>query len=56
MERPFGLVVRALCLAAGVACLWPAALTINLIGAAAVLILLVTNIRFGSPALNTAKT
>jgi TRAP transporter 4TM/12TM fusion protein len=50
MERPFGIIMRLLCLAAGVACLWPAALVINIAGVAAVVVLLVANIRFGAPA------
>lgn len=48
MERPFGIVMRVLCLAAGLACLWPAAFVINLCGVVAVIALLLWNIRFGA--------
>ena len=46
MEKPFGLVMRGLCLLAGLACLWPEALLANIIGAIAVIGLLVWNIKF----------
>ncbi len=45
MERPFGLIVRAFCVAAGLAALWPEALLVNIVGAVAVLALLVWNVR-----------
>ena len=47
MERPLALPVRLLALAAGVACLWPFALAVNIAGVAATLALLVVNLRFG---------
>ena len=50
MEHPFGIIMRILCLASGVACLWPAVLVINIAGVATVVVLLVANIRFGVPA------
>ena len=46
MEKPFGFVMRGLCLLAGLACLWPEALLANIIGALAVVGLLVWNIKF----------
>lgn len=46
MERPIGLILRALALAAGLACMWPAGLMVNLAGVAAVVALFVVN-RFG---------
>lgn len=49
MERRFGIVMRVLSLAAGLACLWPAALVLNLCGVVAVLALLFWNIRAGRP-------
>ena len=56
MERRFGLVMRVLSIAAGLACLWPAALLVNLAGVAGVVVLLVFNIRFGQPALAVAES
>ncbi len=45
MEKPFGLIMRALSLIAGLACLWPGMIAINLAGAVAVLALLAWNIK-----------
>ncbi len=50
MERPFGPVMRALSLAAGIACLWPGMLLVNLAGVAGVVALLMLNLR-AAPAL-----
>ena len=47
MERRLSLPFRALALAAGAACLWPALILVNVVGAAATLALLVVNLRFG---------
>lgn len=47
MEKPLGWIMRALCLVAGLAALWPDALIVNIIGAIATAGLLVVNIRFG---------
>jgi TRAP transporter 4TM/12TM fusion protein len=47
MEKPIGWGMRALCLAAGLAALWPDALILNIAGAIATVGLLVANIRFG---------
>jgi TRAP transporter 4TM/12TM fusion protein len=55
MERPFGLVMRTLSLLAGLACLWPEALLLNLGGVVAVLALLVWNTRFSGPGMIEAK-
>ncbi|MXQ06408.1 TRAP transporter fused permease subunit [Alphaproteobacteria bacterium GH1-50] len=49
MERPIGIVMRALIGVAGVACLWPGDLLINAAGAAAVVALLIFNIKMGKP-------
>lgn len=46
MEKPFGMVMRAMCLLAGLACLWPDALLVNISGVAAVFALLVWNVKF----------
>ncbi|MGJ8603525.1 MAG: TRAP transporter permease [Marivita sp.] len=48
MERPFGIVMRLACFAAGLACLWPATLLLNLFGLVTVVALLVWNVRFGA--------
>ena len=56
MERPFGIVMRALSLLAGLACLWPEALLINLGGVVAVLALLVWNLRFSGRSMVEART
>ncbi len=45
MERPFGWVMRGLCAVAGVAAVWPDAIAINIAGAAAVIALLLWNMR-----------
>ncbi len=45
MERRFGITMRVASLAAGFACLWPATIALNSIGAIAVLGLLVWNIK-----------
>ena len=45
MERRFGVAMRSASLVAGFACLWPATIAINAIGAIAVLGLLIWNIR-----------
>ncbi|MEL6953381.1 MAG: TRAP transporter fused permease subunit [Pseudomonadota bacterium] len=45
MERPLGLVGRALAGVAGVACMWPEPVWVNLAGGAAVVALLVLNLR-----------
>ena len=45
MEKPFGLVMRLLCLVAGLACLWPDILLANVIGAIVVACLLLWNIK-----------
>ena len=50
MEKPFGWIFRALSIAAGLTCLWPATLAINLAGVAAVATLLIVNIRSARPA------
>jgi len=58
MEKPFGLVMRGLALAAGFAALWPAMLLLNLLGVAATVGLLVWNIKFGitpEPSPSTAE-
>ena len=47
MERPLNWPIRILALAAGVACLWPWALAINIAGVAATFALLAFNLRFG---------
>jgi len=47
MERPLKVVLRAGALAAGVACLWPFSLAVNVTGVVMTLGLLVWNIRFG---------
>jgi TRAP-type uncharacterized transport system fused permease subunit len=47
MERPFGPALRVVAAALGVACLWPDAVAVNLLGAAGVLAFLVWNMRFG---------
>ncbi|WP_439124450.1 TRAP transporter permease [Marivita sp.] len=56
MERPFGIVMRLACLAAGFACLWPAAFIGNIIGVVAVITLLVVNVRFGAASMVAAKS
>ncbi len=43
MEAPLGLILRVACLVAGLACLWPAGLTVNLVGVAAVIGLFVVS-------------
>lgn len=45
MEKPFGWPMRALCLVAGLACIWPEAVWTNIAGAVAVIGLLVWNIK-----------
>lgn len=47
MEKPFGWVMRGLCLVSGLATLWPEALAINLAGAVVTVAILAANIRFG---------
>jgi TRAP transporter 4TM/12TM fusion protein len=47
MEKPFGIVMRAVSLMAGLACLWPDALAVNVIGAISVIGLLTWNVKFG---------
>ena len=47
MERPLAWPIRILALAAGVACLWPWALAINIAGVVATVALLAFNLRFG---------
>lgn len=47
MEKPFGWVMRGLCLVSGFATLWPEALAINLAGAVVTVAILAANIRFG---------
>lgn len=54
MEKPFGLVMRALCLAAGLASLWPDHFILNIAGALAVFALLFSNIRYGKTPVTTA--
>lgn len=44
MERPFGIVMRLGCAAAGLAAIWPGALAVNIAGVAAVLALLAWNV------------
>lgn len=44
MEKPFGIAVRALCAAGGLAALWPAAILVNLGGAALIAALLAWNL------------
>ncbi|MCK0151717.1 TRAP transporter fused permease subunit [Marivita sp. S6314] len=56
MEKPFGLIMRVLCFAAGLACLWPAFLVANLAGAAAVVGLLIWNVRFTKSTFAEAAT
>lgn len=46
MEKPFGVLMRGLCLLAGLACLWPDALLANLAGVVAVFGLLFWNVKF----------
>ncbi|HKK96623.1 MAG TPA: TRAP transporter fused permease subunit [Marivita sp.] len=46
MEKPFGVLMRGLCLVAGFACLWPAAFLANVLGALGVMVLLVWNVKF----------
>jgi TRAP transporter 4TM/12TM fusion protein len=48
MEKPFGIVMRVLSLVSGVACMWPEAIMFNIAGAAAVIGLLVWNVKFGT--------
>jgi len=48
MEKPFGLVMRLLALAAGVAALWPGIVVVNIAGASGVVALLVWNIKTGT--------
>ena len=50
MEKPFGIAMRGLCAVAGLGCLWPGMLLVNLIGAVTVAGLLVWNIRHGKTA------
>jgi TRAP transporter 4TM/12TM fusion protein len=50
MEKPFGIVMRVLCLVSGLACMWPEATMFNIAGAAAVIGLLVWNVKFGTSA------
>ena len=50
MERPLGLVSRGLTLAAGLACLWPHDLPVNVVGLIAVALLLALNLRTGRAA------
>ncbi|RED13895.1 TRAP transporter permease [Pontivivens insulae] len=45
MEKPFGVAMRKLSLIAGVACLWPGLLALNIAGAVAVAALLAWNVR-----------
>ena len=45
MEHPFGIVMRVVSGAAGLACLWPEAIWINLVGAAAVFAILAWNVK-----------
>ncbi len=47
MEHPLGLLLRAIALAAGLACLWPDALLVNAAGVAATILLLALNTRSG---------
>ncbi|MEN8657284.1 MAG: TRAP transporter large permease subunit, partial [Marivita sp.] len=47
MEKPFGYAMRALCLVAGIAALWPGVLIVNIVGAVATVVILMANIRFG---------
>ncbi len=54
MERPLNIALRALALVAGVACLWPEALMINVAGVALTLGLLFYNRRFGPQPLAVA--
>lgn len=49
MENPFGVLMRVVVAAAGVACLWPGLLLVNSVGVLAVLALLAWNIRKGDP-------
>ncbi|WP_424931652.1 TRAP transporter permease [Amaricoccus macauensis] len=54
METPMGWLLRALALAAGLACIWPFSLTVNAIGACTTVALLVLNIQVGrNPAAKT---
>jgi len=50
MERPLGLIGRALALAAGIACLWPSSIVVQLVGTAVVAALLALNLRQARPA------
>ena len=47
MERPLNLALRVVALAAGVACLWPFSLPVNLAGMAVTIALLFYNRKFG---------
>ncbi|SHH64724.1 TRAP transporter permease [Marivita hallyeonensis] len=46
MEKPFGFLMRLLCLIAGLACLWPEALLANIAGVVAVCALLFWNVKY----------
>jgi len=46
MEKPFGWLMRAIVGAAGLAAIWPGVILINVLGAAAVIGLLIFNIKF----------
>ena len=54
MERPIGILFRALCFAAGLACLWPNDLVVNAAGVVAVIALLAWNIKGPDPRVATA--
>jgi TRAP-type uncharacterized transport system fused permease subunit len=59
MEKPLGVVMRMAAFAAGVAALWPAMVLVNVVGIAAVVAVLVWNIKFGvtpAPADLSAET
>ena len=45
MEKPFGIVMRVIVGAAGLAALWPGSLLLNIAGAVGVIVLLILNIR-----------
>jgi TRAP-type uncharacterized transport system fused permease subunit len=55
MERPFGMVMRALCVCAGLASLWPGVIWLNVVGALAVIGLLVWNAKLSTSAVPSAE-
>lgn len=48
MEKPVHMAMRPVILAAGIACLWPDSILVNIVGLVAVVAFLVINVRFGT--------